>query len=86
MTPAATGAQADAYAAGLGEAVVSAGPVRLLEAVVERSAGGGQDAVRARGLVIELPGGSRMRIESPVHLPMAAELVTLIAQSARVRC
>ena len=73
-------------AAGLGEAVVSAGPVRLFEAVVERSAGGGRDPVGARGLVIELPGGSRMRIESPVHLPMAAELVALIAQSARARC
>ena len=40
----------------------------------------------ARGLVVELPGGSRLRIESPVHLPMAAELVALIAQRARVRC
>ena len=73
-------------AADLGEVVGNAGPVRLLEAVVERSAGGGRDAVGVRELVIELPGGSRLRIESPVHLPMAAELVALIAQSARARC
>jgi len=38
------------------------------------------------GLLIELPGGSRMRIESPVQLAMAAELVNLVAQSARARC
>ena len=73
-------------AADLDDATGSAGPVRLFEAVVERSAGGGQDPVGARGLVVELPGGSRLRIESPVHLPMAAELVTLVAQRARVRC
>ena len=72
--------------AGLDDAASCSGPVRLFEAVVERSAGGGQDPVGARGLVVELPGGSRLRIESPVHLPMAAELVALIAQRARVRC
>lgn len=63
-----------------------AGPVRLFEAVVECGDGGGRDPVGARGLVIELPGGSRLRIESPVHLPMAAEWVALLAQRARVRC
>ena len=66
--------------------VVRAGPVRLFEAVVEDDRAAGRAPVGARGLVIELPGGSRLRIESPVHLPMAAELVALLAQRARVRC
>ena len=73
-------------AAGLDDAAGRAGPVRLFEAVVERSAAGGQDPVGARGLVIELPGGSRLVVASPVQLQMAAELVALIAQSARARC
>ncbi len=67
--------------------------VRLLEAVVEN----GGEAQGARpapalpgpggaGLLVELPGGSRMHIDTPVQLQMAAELLTLIAQRARVRC
>ena len=66
--------------------VVSAGPVRLFEALLEGGNAGGRDAVNAPGLLIELPGGSRLLIESPVQIQMAAELVALIAQSARVRC
>ena len=68
------------------DTVAKAEAVRLFEAVVE---GGGRAAlpsVSADGLLIELPGGSRVRIESPVHLEMAAELVALIAQRARGRC
>ena len=68
--------------AGSDDAVVSAGPVRLFEALVE----GGRDPVGARGLLIELPGGSRILVESPVQLQMAAELVALVAQNARARC
>jgi hypothetical protein len=68
------------------ESVVPAGPLRWFEALVDGNYGGGQEAVGARGLLIELPGGSRLLVESPVHLQMAAELVTLIAQSARARC
>jgi hypothetical protein len=71
---------------GADDAVVSGGPVRLFEAVVEGDRAAGREPVSARGLLIELPGGSRMLIESPVHLQMAAELVTLIAQSVRARC
>ena len=66
--------------------VVSPGPVRLFEALMEDDHAGGRDPVETRGLLIELPGGSRMLVESPIHLQMAAELVTLIAQSARARC
>ena len=67
-------------------AVAKAGSVRLFEALVESGSREAQAAGRSDGLLIELPGGSRMRIESPVHLEMAAELVALIAQRARGRC
>lgn len=70
--------------ASVAEPVVSAGPVRLFEALLEDA--GRRAPAEVRGLHIELPGGSRMWVESPVHLQMAAELVTLIAQSARARC
>ena len=62
------------------------GPVRLWEAVVE--GGGCADAGPAGspGLVVELPGGSRMSVDSPVQLPMAAELVSLLAQRTGARC
>ena len=62
------------------------GPVRLWEAVVE--GGGCADAgpAGAPGLWIELPGGSRMAVASPVQLAMAAELVSLLAQRTGARC
>lgn len=72
--------------AGLDDAVLSAGPVRLFEALVEGGSAGGRDPLGARGLLIELPGGSRILVESPVQLQMAAELVALVAQNARARC
>ena len=72
-------------AAGPGDAAVSA-PVRLFEALVEGGSAVGREPVGGRGLLIELPGGSRLVVESPVQLQMAAELVALIAQSARARC
>ena len=72
-------------AVGPGDAVVSA-PVRLFEALVEGHHATEREAVGGRGLLIELPGGSRLVVGSPVQLQMAAELVALIAQSARARC
>ena len=72
--------------AGVEDSVVGAGPVRLFEALMEGDRGQERELVGARGVLIELPGGSRMRVESPVHLQMAAELVALVAQSARARC
>ena len=68
------------------DAVVSAGSVRLFAALVEGSHAGGGEPVGGQGLLVELPGGSRLVVESPVHLQMAAELVVLIAQRARARC
>jgi hypothetical protein len=57
-----------------------------VEAFVEGGSAGGRDPVNGRGLLIELPGGSRLVVESPGRFQMAAELVALIAQSARARC
>jgi hypothetical protein len=72
--------------AGLNDAVLSAGPVRLFEALLEGGNGARRPAVGSDGLLIELPGGSRILVESPVQLQMAAELVALIAQNTRARC
>lgn len=60
------------------------GGIPLFEALVEGgSAGVERGAVGMGGPLVELPGGSRVRIESSVQMAMAAELVTLIAQRAR---
>ena len=64
----------------------AAGPVRLWEAVVEGDARTGREPAGAPGLWIELPGGSRMSVASPVQLAMAAELVSLLAQRTGGRC
>ena len=61
------------------------GTGRLLEAVVDCGRTE-QSAACAQGLLIELPGGSRMLVGSPAQLQMAAELVALVAQNSRVRC
>lgn len=63
---------------------IAGGPVRFFEAVVE--SGGSRSSSSAHGLRVELPGGSRMSIESPLQLQMAAELLALIAQRARTPC
>lgn len=57
--------------------------VRLIEALVEGDKSGG---VGPGSLVVELPGGSRMEVGSPVQMQMAAELVVLIAQRCGARC
>lgn len=62
------------------------GPGRFFEALVEGGSRAAPAAVGAAGLVIELPGGSRLVVESPVQLQRAAELVAWIAQRARARC
>jgi hypothetical protein len=60
------------------------GPIRLLEAMVDASDHGTKGG--PAGLRIELPGGSGMRIESPVRMQMAAELVVLIAERGSRGC
>ena len=62
--------------------LTNGGTVRLFEAVLG-------DARTSRGigaLQVELPGGSRVLIESPAQLAMAAELLRLVAQGGRGRC
>jgi hypothetical protein len=60
---------------------VGGGAIRLVEAVVEdhatRTLGSGA------GLVIELPGGSRLTVSSPAHLALTAELLVLVAHRSR---
>jgi hypothetical protein len=61
------------------------GSIRLFEAVVEGRPKEGL-AGGAAGLRIELPGGSRITVGSPLELSMAAELVALVAQRMHGRC
>ncbi|MEO6755178.1 MAG: hypothetical protein ABIP85_25690 [Chthoniobacteraceae bacterium] len=71
---------------GVNDALAKVGPLLLLEAVLEDGSHAQQTPAGSGGLVIELPGGSRMLVGSPVQLEMAAELLALIAQRARTRC
>jgi hypothetical protein len=66
--------------------------VKLIEAVLGEAAGANHaNGERCGGTVpgalrVDLPGGCRLWLESPVHLAMAAELVVLVAQAGRTRC
>jgi len=60
--------------------------VQLLEAVMESGGTVEERRSGAGGLLIELPGGSRLRVESPVQMQMAVELVALLAQRTGGRC
>ena len=66
------------------------GSVKLIEAVIGEAAGSnhseGEGSTVPGALRVDLPGGCRMWLESPVHLAMAAELVVLVAQAGRTRC
>jgi hypothetical protein len=64
----------------------SGDPIRLFEAVVDGGGPVDRHLAGSHGLLVELPGGSRMVVESPLQMQMAAELVALIAQRARARC
>lgn len=68
-------------------------PLRIFEAVVETGSNLPRPAPMAAlptpgavGLLIELPGGCRMSIETPVQMQLAAEFLALIAQRTRARC
>ncbi len=73
---------------GDGERVPAEGarPLRLFEAVLDGQHCGTSGAAGVEGLVVELPGGSRALVGSPVQLQMAAELVVLVAHGIRGRC
>jgi hypothetical protein len=61
----------------------SARPVAFAEAVCERSAGVMMGAV---ALTIELPGGARVQVHSPLQLQLAAELLRMIGSSGLRGC
>ncbi len=61
--------------------VAGSGPVRLFEAYVPSTAASGR-----AGLLIELPGGGRIEVESPVQLRLAAELLSLLGHGGRRPC
>ena len=60
-----------------------ANAVTFAEAVIDRNAG---VMIGAPGLTIELPGGARLLVQSPVQLQMAAELLRLVAGSGHRGC
>lgn len=62
------------------EGAAEESPIRLLEAVLEDRGAAGA------GLLIELPGGGRVRVESPLQLRLAAELLSMMAQNGGSRC
>ena len=55
-------------------------PVRLIEATVEDRRTEARSTAEEVGLLIELPGGGRVRVESPLQLRLAAELLSMMAQ------
>ena len=57
------------------------GPVRLFEAFAEVAGNG-----CGGGLLVELPGGGRMHVESPVQLQLAAELLRLLSSGGTRTC
>ena len=61
----------------------TARPVAFAEAVVERSAG---VMIGAAGLTIDLPGGARVQVHSPLQLQLAAELLRMIGSSGMRGC
>jgi hypothetical protein len=68
-------------AAELRAAPARRGPVRLFEAFAEVAG-----SSRGAGLVVELPGGGRLQVESPVQLELAAELLRLLSAGGARPC
>ena len=65
------------------QGVGDAPAVAFAEAVVDRGSG---VVLGGAGLTIELPGGARLLVQSPVQLQMAAELLRMVASSDPRRC
>ena len=64
--------------AGVEKIALTRPPVRLLEAVL----GPANGKASAAGLSLELPGGARTMLESPLQLRLAAELLGLLARTS----
>ena len=56
------------------------GTLRLVEATVENERSETTSMAETAGLLIELPGGGRVSVESPMQLRLVAELLMLMAQ------
>jgi transposase-like protein len=65
---------------------IGEGPVRILEAVVEERDAARRLTGQPVGLLIELPGGGRMEVQSSAQARLAAELLEYLAQSRRRPC
>jgi hypothetical protein len=70
--------------AGAGNASSGMSGVRLMEAVV--SGEPAQTTASSCGLQIQLPGGVRMQVDSPMQLRMAAELLRMLTPTVRSGC
>ena len=55
--------------------------LRLVEATLEAEKPKVSSMTEPAGLLIELPGGGRVRVESPLQLRLAAELLTMMVQA-----
>jgi len=75
-----------AGAGGAAGSAMSGGPVRIFEAVVEERAAAQRMTGHPVGLLIELPGGGRMEVQSSQQARLAAELLEYLAQSRRCPC
>lgn len=64
----------------------SEGPVRILEAVVEERAASRRMRDHPVGLLIDLPGGGRMEVQSSDHARLAGELLEYLGQNRRRPC
>ena len=53
--------------------------INFVEALIEGSAGNGARP----GLSIDLPGGARLQVESPIQLQLAAELLRMLGTGSR---
>jgi len=59
---------------------LKSGTLRLVEATVETERPEVTSMAEVAGLLIELPGGGRVRVESPIQLRLAAELLSMMAR------
>lgn len=72
---------AGSSAGGVAAGPLRTGPVRLFEALAEVAGGDG-----GCGLRVDLPGGARLQIHSPMQLPLAAELLRLLSLGGARPC
>lgn len=70
---------------GSGKSEGAGKPIRLVEAMVEANGVVASRTV-AGALVVELPGGARMQVESESQVRLSAQLLVAVAQAMRASC